>query len=333
MLQKLRHQRAIRTIATVLRDNLSPADCHILPSTKVLCGIVFAISGGNKELHRDLRRCAARLCAKVSPATIAAVERFAGEEIDFTGGPIVLSDTALKEAGADLTLADRRVLLFARAASTSPARLTPPVLGGMEEVISAQGMVELMVWLAVVQMMHRLYVFYIDPEVAATRMTASGYHATDRLGRASSDRQMSPSHSSAKGDSRSTGTGELAEDDFNNELDLLSANAATKMTGADAVKVVDPTVPVAMVGNKEDPSDLGSSAQHQLTVLRVPSGTTPVAPNTRLFVDEDASVSGQMLETGSINELANARERRRTSLPPRDGAAMQFSTSSNRQGS
>lgn len=162
---KLRHARAMRAIAAALSINLDQTLCNIPPATKLLCGVIYGTKANNPSLVADMKRCALRLGSHLLPDTCKIVAKFATEEIDFDQ-PITLSQTYLREAGADLTLGDRRALLFAKASSTSPSTLTPIVLGGMEEVFSPAAIIEQLVWMSLVQMLHRLYLFYMDPDIA-----------------------------------------------------------------------------------------------------------------------------------------------------------------------
>lgn len=166
LLGKLRHARTIKALTTVVRDNLEPSQCNLPPATKLLCGIVFATKAKNKILAADMKRCALHLGPHLLPGTCELVARFADDEVDFQAPTITLSDTVLREAGADLTLADRRALLLAKAGSTSPSTIGPVVLGGMEELFSPAAMIEQLVWLGICALLNRLYIFYLDPEIA-----------------------------------------------------------------------------------------------------------------------------------------------------------------------
>lgn len=165
LLGKLRHGRTIKALCTVLRDNMDPRECNVSPCTKALMGIIFAVNAKNKTLAEDMKRCASHSGPHLLPQTCDIVSRFALEDIDFIAPSITLSDTVLREAGADLTLADRRVLLLAKAGSTSPSTIGPVVLGGMETMFSPSALIEMLVWLGVCQMLHRFYAFYdLAPE-------------------------------------------------------------------------------------------------------------------------------------------------------------------------
>jgi hypothetical protein len=149
---------------------------------------VFAVSADNPTLADDLKRCALHLGPHLLPETVDVVCRFAKEEIDWDAPAITLSATVLSEAGADLTLVDRRALLFAKAGSRAPSTLTPVVLGGMEELFSPAGMVELVVFMGVMQLFHRLYMFFLDPRVASKSTVGEAEAASN-----SSRRHQDPS--------------------------------------------------------------------------------------------------------------------------------------------
>jgi hypothetical protein len=169
---KLRHGRVIKALTTVLRDNLDPSQCNLPPATKLLCAIVFATKATNPVMAADMRRCALHLGPHLLPGTCDLVAKFADEDLNFDAPSITLSDTVLREAGADLTLADRRALLLAKAGSTSPSTIGPVVLGGMEELFSPAAMIEQLVWLGICQLFHRLYLFYMDPEISPVAPSA-----------------------------------------------------------------------------------------------------------------------------------------------------------------
>ena len=128
----------------MLRDNLDPASSVIGLRTKVLAGAVFAEAISDAALAGDVRALAATAGLRV-PELEAAVA--------FARG----SDEAI---GAwDVT--PRALLLLSRAASPSPAEITADVIAACREAgVSAVAIVELVSWLSVLQMLHRLGAFY-----------------------------------------------------------------------------------------------------------------------------------------------------------------------------
>lgn len=129
VLARLRHRRAIRAIAFMLRENLNAESTVIGLDTKIRCGLVFADVVADEALAADVRELAA--AHGVDP---------------------------------DQTSADPRLpaaLLLARAASPSPAEIDTDVVSACRESgLAPAAIVELVTWLAVLQMLHRLSCFY-----------------------------------------------------------------------------------------------------------------------------------------------------------------------------
>jgi hypothetical protein len=150
VLARLRHARAIQSIATMLRENLDPATSQIGLRGKVLAGLIFAEVVADTALARDMRGLAQR--HGVTEAEIDGAVRFAAEP--GTSWP-----------GADAILGP--ILVLARAASTSPAQIDAGTVATVREGgLSAAAIVELVCWLSVLQMLHRLTCFYGEDKAA-----------------------------------------------------------------------------------------------------------------------------------------------------------------------
>lgn len=153
LLAKVRSRRAIRAIATVLRDNLTASDSRLGLPVKALTGLVYATVVGDETLAREARLLAARTSPSMDEATLEAVVRFAAEPADDLGALPGLE--ALPGLGREGALA----LLLARAVSPSPAPVPEPLAALVATALSPEAQVELVVWVAVQQMLHRLGCF------------------------------------------------------------------------------------------------------------------------------------------------------------------------------
>ena len=153
LLAKVRSRRAIRAIATVLRDNLTASDSRLGLPVKALAGLVYATVVGDETLAREARRLAARSSPSMEDGTLEAVVRFAAEPADDLGALPGLE--ALPGLGHEGALA----LLLARAVSPSPALVPEPLAALVATGLSPEAQVELVVWVAVQQMLHRLGCF------------------------------------------------------------------------------------------------------------------------------------------------------------------------------
>ena len=143
VLAKLRHKRAIKSIASMLRDNLDPDTTVIGLNQKVLAGIVFAEVVSDAALADDLRALAGRHGLAPSDLDLAA---------DFGHtGTLPLADAP----------GSRALLCLARAVSPSPAEVTEETLSTCRAAkLSSPAIVEVVSWIAVLQMLHRLTCFY-----------------------------------------------------------------------------------------------------------------------------------------------------------------------------
>ncbi len=144
LLSRLTHARAIRAIGVMLRDNLDPDATTLGLPLKHLAGLVFATVVADAPLAADMRQLAAR--SRLAPADLDLAVQFA------------------KGAAPPPPTLDARAqaaLLLARAASPSPAVIPAEVIDACTASgLPAAAIVELVTWLSVLQMMHRLAAFY-----------------------------------------------------------------------------------------------------------------------------------------------------------------------------
>jgi alkylhydroperoxidase family enzyme len=141
LLAKMKSRRAVRSIATVLRDNLDASDSKLGLPVKALAGLVYATIVENETLAREARELALRADPAIGEATLDAVARFASGPADDVPG---LSREAVL------------ALLLAKAVSPSPATVPAPLVDRISKVLSPEAQIELVVWIAVQQMLHRL---------------------------------------------------------------------------------------------------------------------------------------------------------------------------------
>lgn len=147
VLSRMHTARGIRAVASALRENLNPATTVIGLKTKVLAGAIFAAVIGDSQLIDDIR-------------VLGDYHR-----VDATAFDEMLEFAA--DAQMHLSTPDRQLralLILARAASGSPAEVTAEVVIKCRDAgLSAQAIVELVCWLSVLQMLHRLSSYYPSP--------------------------------------------------------------------------------------------------------------------------------------------------------------------------
>lgn len=151
--------RAVRAIATVLRDNLIESGSHLGLSLKHLAGLVYASVVGNEVLAREARLMAAQASPSVDAETLEGIARFGTEEDELYGSGISGAVTRLASLpGIDDQAA--LALVLAKAVSPSPALVAPSLIARVAETLSPEAQVELVVWVSIQQMLHRLGSFH-----------------------------------------------------------------------------------------------------------------------------------------------------------------------------
>lgn len=154
LLAKVGSQRAVKAITTVLRDNLSAADSRLGLPVKILAGLVYATVIGNETLASEARKLALRTSPSVAEETLQAVTRFAAEPLEGEGGIEASRASLASLPGLDGKAA--LALLLAKAISPSPATVPPALLAEVAEGLPPEAQIELVVWVSIQQMLHRL---------------------------------------------------------------------------------------------------------------------------------------------------------------------------------
>jgi alkylhydroperoxidase family enzyme len=154
-LASLNHSRAIRAIATVIRDNMNPSVTTLGLGPKCLIALVYARVVGNEVLTAEAVQMAERLAPEIGHRKLTAIGRFASANLA----------TAVLPPG--LSSVEAAVVMLAKAAAPSPSEINQITIATAAGSLSAAQIVEAVVWVSVQQLLHRLYVFYdADNDVA-----------------------------------------------------------------------------------------------------------------------------------------------------------------------
>lgn len=144
VLSHMHNARGIRAVASALRENLNPQTTQIGLDVKAMAGVVFATVVADTELSAEIRVIG--LAQGVDSSLMDALEHFSLNAD--SGTPVTEKTTSA-------------LLLLARAASPSPADVNADVLEACRDcALSSAAIVELVTWLSVMQMLHRLSCFY-----------------------------------------------------------------------------------------------------------------------------------------------------------------------------
>ncbi len=139
--------KVVKALATALRDNLDPEQSGVGLEIKLLAGLVYAGEVRSELLNSELMLLMDTLVPEASPVNMAAVQRFAAMPVDRAVMPKGLTS---REAAA---------LLLAKAASPSPGKVTEITVAAAMSALSPAEVVELVTWLALLQMLNRFYAF------------------------------------------------------------------------------------------------------------------------------------------------------------------------------
>lgn len=156
LLAKIRSRRAVRAIAAVLRDNLAAPESKLGLRVKALAGLVYASVVGNETLAGEARLLASRTSPPVDEKTLEEIARFASEPGESGTRDGMAGALARLQALPGIDGEAALALLLAKAVSPSPAALSAPLIARASEGLSPQAQIELVVWIAVQQMLHRL---------------------------------------------------------------------------------------------------------------------------------------------------------------------------------
>jgi hypothetical protein len=159
ILSKLSHKRVIRSVATVLRDNLDPKHSNVGLTAKCLAGFVYATVVRNENLAMAARQLAIKLAPELNENIFATVAKFVVQPL---GKDIASIEHAISALSEIPMLSEKIIysILLARAASTSPAEITPGIIALVSPHLTHAIMVEIIVWLSVQQLLHRIDCFY-----------------------------------------------------------------------------------------------------------------------------------------------------------------------------
>lgn len=154
----LTHTRAARALAEVIRLNLDAIVCGIEPDMKYLVAIVFARVNRNKLLAKEFGKLTALMVDYLTEDMVGAISEFADEDTDFSVDmDEALCESAIMDAG--LSKNQIEMLYVAKACSFMPPKMTQAVVGTTKG-LRRDHTVELVCWVAVLSLLHKLYIFY-----------------------------------------------------------------------------------------------------------------------------------------------------------------------------
>ncbi|MBX2810716.1 MAG: hypothetical protein KTR25_02855 [Myxococcales bacterium] len=155
VLSKIRSRRVVRAIGAMIRDNMDSDTTVMGLPMKVRAGVIFSEVIGDATLGHYM--------TEMAPHHAVSVEKLAHDRT------YACDPTVPGLDGDDEYI--RTLLWLARAASPSPAQITTDLVEKCRKtMISAPVIVEMVCWLSVLQMLHRLVSYFSGAEANDAQM-------------------------------------------------------------------------------------------------------------------------------------------------------------------
>jgi transcription antitermination factor NusG len=159
LLKPINQGRVVRAITTVLGDNLNKELTVVGLKTKMLAGYMFTKMVLNDELTSEVKNMAMHVAPLLDEETYRILDEMAWLDIPTNHlGCKELMTSLQQQLG--LTEQEAAAMLLALAAAPSPAQVTDGVTETVLTLVEPAGIVEMIVWLSVLQLLHRLSSYY-----------------------------------------------------------------------------------------------------------------------------------------------------------------------------
>ncbi len=159
ILKNIVQPRVVLALTTVLRDNLNADTTDVGLATKNLSGYVFSRVVQNDKLAAEIRSMSVNYTPQPGEEVFDTLDQIARQDVPTDVSRCkewmasIRKHSGISEKGA-------AVLLLARTAAPSPAEVNDAVIEATTPHISPAGIVEIIVWLSVLQLLHRLGSYY-----------------------------------------------------------------------------------------------------------------------------------------------------------------------------
>lgn len=147
-LAHLTHNRPIRAISTVIRDNLDAENSALGLGPKCLIALVYGKMAGNEVLVSEAIQMAERLAPEIGHRKLSAIARFADSDMTTTTIP------------PGLSIVEAAVVMLTKSAAPSPSEVNQITIATASSSLSPAQIVETVVWISVLQLLHRIHMFY-----------------------------------------------------------------------------------------------------------------------------------------------------------------------------
>ena len=159
LLSHIKKKRVVRALTTILRDNLDAEKSVVGLRTKLLCGHIFTTVIGNSRLNRESLTLIKLLDPHLSERSLQAIQDIAHSVVPQETIDCQQQLTDIVKS-SEFSNAEVAAFILTRAMSDSPADVNTAILSDIAPLLSPEALVELTVWIAIQQLMHRLQSYY-----------------------------------------------------------------------------------------------------------------------------------------------------------------------------
>lgn len=158
ILNKITRKRVILTLTTILRDNLDPDNTEVGLASKCLAAYVFAEVVSNDHLKEEAKILATHIAPTLEIDVFDKLNSVV--QLPEPNSPREIRTLMTLLSILDISEQEAAVVILALAASPSPSQVNDPVIDLVMEHLSPAAIVEIMVWISIQQLLHRLGSYY-----------------------------------------------------------------------------------------------------------------------------------------------------------------------------
>lgn len=155
LLKPVKQKRVLMALTTVLRDHLNAGTSVIGLESKTLTGYLFSAIIGNRELSGELLGYSAAVLPEMSPDVFYRLDDVAIMDMPVTAGEVSDFLVRLRD-NLGITEQQAELILLSRAVAPSPAEINQAVTNAVLQHLSPEAVVELVSWISILQLLHRL---------------------------------------------------------------------------------------------------------------------------------------------------------------------------------
>lgn len=159
ILKPVSQPRVIRTLTAALRDNLSSQQTHTGLKIKIYAAVIFSGNVLNPTLSAEIKNMASHIAPGLTDDAFNSLQGIAWMEIPADGNGCGALMAAMQQQFS-VTETEAALILLVLAASHSPALINNAVIETVLKTVEPAGIVEMVVWLSVLQLLNRLSSYY-----------------------------------------------------------------------------------------------------------------------------------------------------------------------------